>query len=337
MPAKHFAMKHTHLLSIVLVLALSACSSQNKSAPDADIQPEVTSVQKSPSQQTRGARSQNVANGSVAAPVNNGPVKAPTPRVPGVRVSSVSVPTKTVALTFDDGPHGTLTPRILNILAKYNAKCTFFVLGSNVQRYPGIVSRMVSEGHEVANHSWNHPNLATSSRASVASQLSRTNDAIVNACGRKPRLMRPPYGACNASLCSWMKSEYGLTTVLWSVDTNDWRKPGVSAVISRAVNGAKPGSIILVHDIHSSTADAVEGIVKGLQARGYELVTVSELMNRGYRYARQQKAGQTPEVPADPSAPAETPVDAPASPALEPAAPVTPVIADDQADSPAAA
>lgn len=223
------------------------------------------------------------------------------PQMPGSRVSRVAVPEKIVALTFDDGPHGVLTPRVLDILDRYNAKGTFFVLGSNVRTHPALLQRMVSRGHEIGNHTWNHMNMSRASREAIAADLAKTNEAIVSACGVKPRLMRPPYGAGNAALSSWMKESIGATTVLWDVDTNDWRKPGVQTVINRAVNGARSGSIILVHDIHKSTVDAVEGIVKGLQARGFQLVTVSELMSRGRNYAR--KSELSPSAPSIPMAP----------------------------------
>lgn len=233
-------------------------------------------------------------------------VKPVKPQMPGCRISRVAVPDKVVALTFDDGPHGALTPRVLDILDRYNAKGTFFVLGSNARLHPALLRRMSSSGHEIGNHTWNHMNMSRTSRDAIAADLAKTNDAIVSACGVKPRLMRPPYGAGNAALSSWMKESIGATTVLWDVDTNDWRKPGVQTVINRAVNGARPGSIILVHDIHKSTVDAVEGIVRGLQARGFKLVTVSDLMNRGRNYANKAEL-----LPAAPIAPAPVEESAP--------------------------
>lgn len=201
------------------------------------------------------------------------------PKNPGIRISRVSVPDKLVALTFDDGPHGVLTPRILDILDRYGARCTFFVLGKNVSLYPHVVRRASLSGHEIGNHSWSHPKLTRLSHNQVFSELSRTNEAIRRATGKTPALMRPPYGAINAPLLHSIYANFGTSAVMWDVDTNDWRKPGVQTVINRAVNGAKSGSVILVHDIHASTADAVEGIVRGLQARGFRLVTVSELLS----------------------------------------------------------
>lgn len=332
-------MRFRHIVPVVAAFVLAACSSQESSLTAEQATHAVAVGEQGVKPQVSKTEGDQVKGDTVPSIAPEVPVKPPVPRVPGVKVSSVSVPTKTVALTFDDGPHGTLTPQILDVLARYNAKCTFFVLGSNVQRYPGIVSRMVSEGHEVANHSWSHANLATASYDTVSSQISRTNEAIMSACGRKPRLMRPPYGACNAALTSRMKSEYGLTTVLWSVDTNDWRKPGTSAIVSRAVNGARPGSIILVHDIHTATANAIEGIVKGLTERGYEFVTVSTLMNRGYQYANSASRPPTivTGVTAPVSSPAPLPIAVPETPFVPmiPAPAVVPAaLPDDRADEP---
>lgn len=241
------------------------------------------------------------------------------PKKPGIRISRVSVPDKLVALTFDDGPHGVLTPRILDVLDRYGVKGTFFVLGKNVSLYPQVVKRASKAGHEIANHSWSHPKLTALSYDRVRSELSRTNEAICRATGKYPALMRPPYGAMNSSLLHSIYSTFGTPVVMWDVDTNDWRKPGVQTVINRAVNGAKPGSVILVHDIHASTADAVEGIVRGLQARGFRLVTVSELLTAARQAAGSTSGGFVSPQPVLPNLrPASVPIENGAKPASLP-------------------
>ncbi len=202
----------------------------------------------------------------------------PTYQGKGKKISSVPVSGKYVALTFDDGPHPTYTPKILDILKKYNAKATFFVLGSRVKSHPSIVARTVSEGSEVGVHTWNHPSLVKCSYPTVRKEMEDSIHAIQAASNYTPRTMRPPYGAINANLVNFFAHEYGMSTIMWSIDTNDWRKPGVQAVVNEAVNKARPGSIILVHDIHGSSYQAVEGIVSGLINRGFKLVTVSQLM-----------------------------------------------------------
>ena len=196
----------------------------------------------------------------------------------GKRVCSVPVKGKYVALTFDDGPHASLTPQALDILKRHGAKGTFFMLGQNAARNKSIVARAAAEGHELGVHTWTHIKMNSTARAKVDSEISRTQNVLADASGVVPRVMRPPYGATNKALIDKMYNTYGMATVLWDVDTLDWRKPGVSKVINTAVNQAKPGSIILVHDIHASTLSALEGIVTGLQARGFQLVTVSELL-----------------------------------------------------------
>lgn len=248
------------------------------------------------------------------------------PKNPGLRISRVNVPEKLVALTFDDGPHGQLTPRILDILARNGAKGTFFVLGQNANRFPGILQRAVAEGNEIGSHTWSHAKLTSCGREKLLSEMGRTHDAIIRATGKAPAVMRPPYGAINASTIQTIYSAYGTPAILWDVDTNDWRKPGVQTVINRAVNGARSGSIILVHDIHASTADAIEGIVKGLQARGFRLVTVSELIAAGRRAAGATGPAPLPASPASAS-PASASVPAAAPSLRVPALPAPTAVA----------
>lgn len=182
-----------------------------------------------------------------------------------------------VALTFDDGPHRVHTIKILDVLKKYNAKATFFVLGSNVKRYPQIVRRIANEGHEVANHSWSHPFFTKLNEAGLRKQLGDTNFIIESTTGQKVRSMRPPYGDTSRSIDALMANQYGLTPIMWSVDPNDWKRPGVQVVVNRVLSMTRPGSVILLHDIHASSAQAVEPIVKGLIQKGYKLVTVNQL------------------------------------------------------------
>lgn len=212
------------------------------------------------------------------------------PVKPGLRVSRVQIPGMYVALTFDDGPSSAYTPKVLDILQRHGAKGTFFVLGSNAKRCSSIVARAAAEGHEIGVHTWSHINMARSSMEKIDSEVSRTAEVIRSVTGKSPVVMRPPYGAVNARIVNHMYDRYGMRSILWDVDTQDWRRPGVSTVVSRAVNRAKPGSIILVHDIHASTLAAIEGIVTGLQARGYTLVTVSELLARAGVHAAPKSA-----------------------------------------------
>ncbi len=212
--------------------------------------------------------------------------------------NSIYTTEKVAALTFDDGPHATQTPRLLEILAKRNVKATFYLVGKNAREYPAIVRRIVEEGHEVANHSWSHPKLSSMSDAAVREELQKTHDAIVAACGVAPRTFRPPYGAFTKRQQEWALKEFGYPSILWSVDPLDWRRPGSSVVAKRLLDGVKPGGILLVHDIHSPTVDAIPAVIDGLLAQGYRLVTVSELL-------AMDQPRPTPAPKASPAAPAK--------------------------------
>jgi peptidoglycan-N-acetylglucosamine deacetylase len=191
----------------------------------------------------------------------------------------VNISQPVVAMTFDDGPHPTLTPKLLDILKERNIKCTFFVIGSSARAYPQIIRRILAEGHEIANHTYTHCNLPTRTDAQIRSELQQSEDALVAAANYRPHLIRPPYGAINQRIKQLMFTEFGYSTIMWSVDPQDWRRPGVAAVTSRLVNGAHPGAIMLAHDIHPPTIQAMPSMFDQLLAKGYRFVTVSQLLN----------------------------------------------------------
>ena len=196
----------------------------------------------------------------------------------GITFDWVHVDGPYVAMTFDDGPSAKLTPKLLDLLAAHHIKATFFLIGENVAENPEIVAREVREGHEVANHSWSHPNLGKMSDDGVRSQLRRTDDAIRSAMGSSPTLMRPPYGSITVRQKKWINQEFGYKIVLWDVDPLDWRRPGANVVCNRIVKNTRAGSIILAHDIHPGTIDAMPCVLKELEAKGFKFVTVSELI-----------------------------------------------------------
>lgn len=211
----------------------------------------------------------------------NQPSTLPTAPPAGVKLSysSVSTQEKVLAMTFDDGPHPTLTPKLLDICKARNVKCTFFVVGRNAKAYPQIIRRIIEEGHEIANHTYTHPSLTSRSDAQIRNELKLSEDALLAAANYRPHLIRPPYGAINQRIKQLMFSEFGYSTIMWSVDPQDWRRPGVSVVTSRLVNGAHPGAIMLAHDIHPSTIEAMPSMFDQLLAKGYQFVTVSQLLN----------------------------------------------------------
>jgi peptidoglycan/xylan/chitin deacetylase (PgdA/CDA1 family) len=183
-----------------------------------------------------------------------------------------------VAMTFDDGPHPRNTPRLLDILRARNIRATFYVIGRNVDRYPHIVRRIVAEGHEIGNHTYTHRKLTSLSDSEVKKEMRRTQDAIVRAAGVKPRTMRPPYGALYQRQRSSIFSDFGYPTIMWSVDPLDWKRPGASVVKSRIISKTHNGAIILAHDLHAPTVDAMPGTFDGLLSRGYKFITVSQLL-----------------------------------------------------------
>jgi len=182
----------------------------------------------------------------------------------------------TVALTFDDGPQPNFTPQILHVLQQYGVHATFFCIGSQVQAYPAIVRQTVQGGNVVGNHSWSHPNLTTLSSAAIRQQLSTTSAAISQATGSVPTLFRPPYGATNETVRS-IAAQLGMVQILWTLDTRDWQRPGVAAIVNAALTSARNGSIIILHDgggDRSQTVQALPQIISGLEQRGFTFTTV---------------------------------------------------------------
>ena len=181
-----------------------------------------------------------------------------------------------VALTFDDGPRANITSAILDTLERYQAAATFFVLGSKLDEESGaLLSRMLSLGCEIGNHSWNHPQLKRLSDASVRWQLSATDEAVEKYTGNKPTVVRPPYGEITETIC--LAAERPL--ILWSLDTLDWKYRDVDRIVRSVLSGIQDGDIILMHDTYSTTAKAAERIIRELSERQWQMVTVSTLLS----------------------------------------------------------
>ena len=182
---------------------------------------------------------------------------------------------KVVALTFDDGPDGNTTPQALDILAKYKIKATFFVQGKNIAGNESILKRMQSEGHEVGNHSWNHPILTKLSLEDAKKQLTDTEDAITKVLGKSSKLMRPPYGAISDDI----RNSLDLSFIMWDVDSLDWKSKNEAAILTEIQRQVSNGSIILMHDIHQTSVNSLPKVIEYLQGQGYSFVTVSDLLN----------------------------------------------------------
>lgn len=180
----------------------------------------------------------------------------------------------TVALTFDDGPSATYTPQVLDVLAERGVKATFCLVGTQAQRFPALVRRIVAEGHSLCNHSLNHANLSTWTDAQIRADLTATNTAIRAAApGAAVRYFRAPYGAWGRS--ATIAAELGMARLGWTVDPRDWSRPGVEVIIKSVHNQLRPGGIVLLHDAggdRSQTVQAVDLLIPQLTKAGWTFV-----------------------------------------------------------------
>ena len=214
---------------------------------------------------------------------------------------------KMVALTFDDGP-GDYTGKLLDALKKKNAKATFFMLGERLassSTYRKYLKRMVNEGHQIANHTYSHPMLTECSSSQITNQINDCRKYLVSAGGNQKYYIRPPYGDYNSTV----RNQANAPLIMWSVDPQDWECLNTNTVVNRVLNDVRDGDIILLHDIYSTSVNAAIQLIDKLQSRGYELVTVSELLRRRgitpkngqvYFYARNTGTNLGPYVEPDP-------------------------------------
>ena len=182
---------------------------------------------------------------------------------------------KVVALTFDDGPNPATTNQALDTLSKYGIKATFFVLGKNVSGNEEILKRMKSDGHVIGNHSWSHPVLSKLSLDEAKKQITDTEDALTKVLGSSSKLMRPPYGAITDDI----RNSLDLSFIMWDVDSLDWKSKNEAAILTEIQRQVRNGSIILMHDIHAETVNALPKIIDYLKEQGYHFVTVPEMLN----------------------------------------------------------
>jgi peptidoglycan/xylan/chitin deacetylase (PgdA/CDA1 family) len=179
---------------------------------------------------------------------------------------------KQVSLTFDDGPSLRTTPRVLDILKKYKIPATFFVLGQRAQAHPQLIRRLIKEGHVVANHSYSHPQMTKLDSHAQIREIQKTHDAIAPLSTEPIKWFRPPYGSYNKKI-EQLVAQKGMTVVLWNVDPQDWqRKKSSTDICHSVVDQVRPGSIILLHDIHERTVNALEKMIQSLLNKGYTFV-----------------------------------------------------------------
>ncbi len=181
---------------------------------------------------------------------------------------------KRVALTFDDGPHPFNTPYLLDVLKEKWAKATFYVNGNKVKKYPEIARRIVEEGHEIGNHTRNHPELTKVASSTVKRQIRETDEVIFEATGVYPTTMRPPFGSYNHHV----KQYAGMPIIMRDLDTLDRRVRNASLVAKDIIHRASPEDIILLHDSHLTSAEAMREAIDGLRAKDFSFATVSELI-----------------------------------------------------------
>jgi peptidoglycan/xylan/chitin deacetylase (PgdA/CDA1 family) len=202
------------------------------------------------------------------------PANAPSAAAEPVKAAP---PAKYVVLTFDDGPDPVYTPQILAVLAKYDAKATFFEVGQNVAKHPALTKRIHEAGHSVQNHTWTHADLRHLSAAAFRQQMTATDQAISAQTGQVPRCLRPPYGAVNKAVTRQAKA-FQKDLVTWTIDSRDWTKPGTAAIVKRVLSGVKNGSVILMHDgggNRSQTVAALPAVLQALKAKGYGFRTLT--------------------------------------------------------------
>ncbi|WP_439959936.1 glycosyltransferase [Streptomyces griseorubiginosus] len=204
------------------------------------------------------------------------------------RTTSLSVPDHRLVLTFDDGPDPTWTPKVLDVLKKHHAHAVFFVTGTMTSRHPGLVRRMVAEGHEVGLHTFNHPDLSYQSTKRIDWELSQNQLALAGAAGIRSSIFRPPYSSFADAMDdrSWPVTRYigtkGYLTVVNDTDSEDWRRPGVSTIIRNATPRGGKGAIVLMHDSggdRHQTVRALDRFLPEMQARGYRFDSLTEALD----------------------------------------------------------
>lgn len=187
-----------------------------------------------------------------------------------------TTPEPKIALTFDDGPHPETTQKILDILNQHQVPATFFVLGKQAARYPDILTQLVKQGHEIGNHSFSHPNLETLTPKEVKTEILKTQQIVYQITGTIPQYVRPPYGNISYNTAQ----NIATPIVNWDVDSLDWKTKNPEQIMIDIKKQLSQSNIILLHDIHQTTAETLDNLLVYLKQENYQLVTISELLNR---------------------------------------------------------
>ena len=296
-------MKRSAFLFLILLMAVILCScatAKNKDNTDGAgtsdltdisaslnpgaVKPATDNEQQNPSISSDGKIDNPAEHNGDAVPDEKGPqsdgqnnesTSALAPQDPHL-MATIDPERPVVALTFDDGP-GPYTEQILDVLRANGARATFFVVGNRVAAYPQVVKDIVAQGSEIGNHSWSHPSLAQLNEQQIREQLQWATDEINKYAGVKPTLLRPPYGELNDTALKIIK-EKNMPVITWSLDTLDWKTRDAQKTYQAIMNSVRDGCIILCHDIHKETAQAMTTVIPDLLKKGYQLVTVSEML-----------------------------------------------------------
>ena len=242
-----------------------------ETAPQEDAQAAAPDNSGQNAEQTGAQQSDAAAEQSQPAQNESQQAQDPNLVASGGRIVDLRKPM--IALTYDDGPYAPVGNRIMDTLETHNGRATFFMVGDRVKSYATEVRRMASNGHEVANHTYNHKYLNKLDASSIRSQVTKANDVIEAVSGMRPKLMRLPGGNKNQTVLQ----NVNMPIILWDIDTRDWATKNAQKTIDAVIGKVKDGDIILMHELYSSTADATAAIVPKLAAQGYQFVTVSEL------------------------------------------------------------
>jgi len=194
---------------------------------------------------------------------------------------------KIVALTFDDGPYPPYTANLLDILKEYDVPATFFIIGRNAEKHPEMIKRIIEEGHQLGNHTYNHVDLLKAERPDIIREIEMAGQVLRTITGQIPQIVRPPHGFRDPVVFEVL-NERNMKVVEWSVMSRDWTNPGVDVIVERTVSKVKNGSVILLHDgdgvaataSRAQTVEAVRHIIRELHAKGFTFVTVNEILAR---------------------------------------------------------
>ena len=224
----------------------------------------------------------------------------PTSQLYGRNFLGLPAGSRKLALTYDDGPNAPYTLQLLEVLARHDVRATFFLVGRFVEQRPDIVRKIAEAGHDIGNHTWSHPYLIWATPVEARRQLERTSKVIEDVTGQRPALFRPPFGGRRPGTFGLVR-ELGMTPVMWRVSTYDWEADSPEFILNKARKGIRGGDVILMHDgghtrmgvNRGHTIVATDQLISEYKAKGYEFVSVSQMLGDQPVVGTQHSAVQT--------------------------------------------